>query len=176
MPQLKPISREAIPFALDRAQRYRLLNEPMEAESICRDVLAADPANKEALVTLLLALTDQFDTEYVTALGRAKEVLPQLASSYDRAYYEGIIHERWAKAEAAKGVPAHLVAGWFRQAMRSYESAEQLSTPDNPDPALRYNTCARILDRSEGPAAEEPSLTRDVEATDDEMPQRGRQY
>jgi hypothetical protein len=172
MAQLKPIAREAIPFALDRAQRYRLLNEPMEAESICRDVLAADPANKEAMVTLLLALTDQFETEYVTALGRAKEVLPRLASSYDRAYYEGIIHERWAKAEASKGVPVHLVAGWFRQAMRAYESAEALTTADNPDPALRYNTCARILERCEGPTAEEQSLTRDVDATDDETPQR----
>ena len=30
----KPISREAVPAALDKAHRYRLLNEPSAAESI----------------------------------------------------------------------------------------------------------------------------------------------
>jgi hypothetical protein len=169
MAQLKPISKDAIPFALERAQRYRFLNEPLEAESICRDVLATDPANKEAVVMLLLALTDQFETEYVTALGRAKELLAQLPGNYERAYYEGIINERWAKAEAAKGVPSHVVAGWFRQAMRCYESAEAESTSKNPDPALRWNTCARILQQWEGMEGEAPSLTRDLDA-DDEMP------
>jgi hypothetical protein len=172
MIQLKPIAKAAIPFALDRAHRYRLLNEPLEAESICRDVLATDPGNKEALVTLLLALTDQFETEYVTALSRAKEVLPRLPGNYERAYYEGIIHERWAKAETAKGVPAHLVAGWFRQAMRCYENAEALSTPDKPEATLRWNTCARILQQGESSAAAEPSLSKDVDASSDEMPQR----
>ena len=33
--ELKPLSREAIPRALEKAERYRLLNEPAEAESIC---------------------------------------------------------------------------------------------------------------------------------------------
>src|SRR6266496_5947017 len=32
---LKPISRAAIPRALERAERYRLLSEPEQAESIC---------------------------------------------------------------------------------------------------------------------------------------------
>ena len=55
--QLKPLSKEAIPAALEKAMRYRLLNEPGEAESICHDILGADPDNQEALVTLLLALS-----------------------------------------------------------------------------------------------------------------------
>jgi hypothetical protein len=50
MYELKPLSREAIPAALEKAYRYRLLNEPLEAESICRDILEADPENQEATV------------------------------------------------------------------------------------------------------------------------------
>ena len=52
----KPISRDAIPAALAKAERYRLLNEPGEAESICLDILQIEPANQEAIVTLLLHL------------------------------------------------------------------------------------------------------------------------
>jgi hypothetical protein len=171
MVSLKPISAEAIPFALERALRYRFLNEPLEAESICRDVLATDPGNSEALVTLLLSLTDQFDTEHAAALGRANEVLPQLQSAYDREYYEGIVNERWAKAVAARGVPSHIVASWFRQAMQCYERAEGHSTADNPDPALRWNTCARILKRWEEAEIETPHTMADVEAeAGDEVP------
>jgi hypothetical protein len=56
--ELKRLSDEAIPAALEKALRYRLLNEPAEAESICHDVLRIDPENQQALVVLLLALTD----------------------------------------------------------------------------------------------------------------------
>src|ERR1700730_10883948 len=94
----KPITKHAVPAALERALRYRLLNEPLEADSICRDVLAVDPDNQEALVTLLLALTDQFDSQFAEALVASKHLLPQLEGEYKRAYYEGIIYERWAKA------------------------------------------------------------------------------
>ena len=38
-----------MPAALEKALRYRLLNEPVEAESICRDVLEVDPDNQAAL-------------------------------------------------------------------------------------------------------------------------------
>jgi len=164
MVQLKSISENAIPSALERALRYRLLNEPLESESICCDVLAADPGNKEALVTLLLALTDQFETDYLRALDRAKEVLPQIHGGYERAYYEGIINERWAKAQADKGMPTHIVAGWFHRAMHCYENAEALCTSDNPDAVLRWNTCARILQRFEDLEPAAPSVRWDAEA------------
>ena len=55
--ELKPISTAAIPRAVAKAERYRLLNEPQEAESICRDVLRVDEDNQEVLTMLLLALT-----------------------------------------------------------------------------------------------------------------------
>ena len=54
--ELKRLSNDAIPAALERAERYRLLNEPFDAESICEDVLVVDPANQAAQVMLLLAL------------------------------------------------------------------------------------------------------------------------
>src|ERR1700756_3193820 len=99
MSELKRLSKEAIPAALEKAMRYRLLNEPGEAESICHDVLAADPENQEALVLLLLALTDRFGKGYGVGMVRAKEVLPRLKDPYEQAYYGGIINERRAKAQ-----------------------------------------------------------------------------
>ena len=173
MRQLKSISKQAVPAALEKALRYRLLNEPMEVESICLDVLLVDPRNQQALVTMLLALTDQFEVEYVAALERAKAVLPRLTSEYERAYYDGIIHERWAKAEASRGVPGHVVTGWYLHAMHSYERAESLAPADNPDAILRWNTCARLLDRdADSPSADE-RMKHDVEAEfGDEAPTR----
>ena len=77
--ELKRLSEEAIPAALEKALRYRLLNEPAEAESICHDVLRIDPENQEALVLLLLALTDRFGKGYaVGGLLEAQEVLSRL--------------------------------------------------------------------------------------------------
>ena len=87
--ELKPISREAIPEALAKVERYRLLNEPWQAESICQDVLRIEPGNQQALVMLLLSLTDQFG-KGVTAAG-AREILGRIAGEYERAYYSGII-------------------------------------------------------------------------------------
>src|SRR5262245_43808801 len=113
----KPIRIEAVPAALEKALRYRLLNEPMEAESICRAVLAVDPANQEARVTMLLSLTDQFDDQLAQALVLAKQVLPRLQGDYERAYYGGIVYERWAKAQLDRGLPADAATNWLREAM-----------------------------------------------------------
>jgi hypothetical protein len=174
MLKLKLISETAVPAALEKALRYRLLNEPLEAESICLDILQADPQHQEATVTLLLARTDLFSEEYAAAFERAKAVLPKLTSDYDRAYYEGVIHERWAKAQTARRIPSHMVTGWYLHAMHCYERAESLATPDNSDAILRWNTCARLLDREEKTALAEQSITRDIEAEfgNEEAPMR----
>jgi hypothetical protein len=164
MRTLKAIPESAVPAALEKALRYRLLNEPLEAESICMDELRVDPDNQQALVTMVLALTDLFDIEYVSALERAKAVLARLEAEYDRAYYEGVMHERWAKAETVRRVPGHIVTGWYLKAMHCYERAEDLATEGNPDAILRWNTCARLLAREERPATWDQSLTRDLEA------------
>src|SRR5437870_8902403 len=61
--QLKSISKAGIPEALAKVELYRYLNEPEEAESICRDILAVEPRHQLALRLLGLALTDQTQCE-----------------------------------------------------------------------------------------------------------------
>ena len=145
--QLKSLSQSAIPEALEKAERYRLLNEPSQAESICLDILRVDPANQRALMTLLLALTDQLGGEATAA--RAREVLGRLEGEYERAYYSGIIYERSAGARMRQALLgwASKACGEFLDAMRCYEEAEALRPSGNDDAILRWNTCARTLMR-----------------------------
>jgi tetratricopeptide (TPR) repeat protein len=145
--QLKPLSREAIPAALEKAKRYRLLNEPLEAESICRDVLEVEPDNQEAIVALLLALTDQLDERPNPCLEQAREVLSQIHDEYGRVYHSGIVCERRAKAQLKRGGAhaGHIAYDWFREAMEHFEEAAAIRPAGNDDAILRWNTCARIL-------------------------------
>ena len=145
---LKPISSYSLSGALAKAERYRLLNEPEEAESICRDVLAAAPANHDALVTLILALTDQIGHD-PNAFKNVINMIDYLQAPYDRAYYAGIAWERRAKARYAQGgIGAHqYVYEWILKAMTLFEEAEPLRPPENDDALLRWNACARYLSR-----------------------------
>jgi hypothetical protein len=144
---LKPLSTSAIRSALAKAERYRLLNEPEQAESICEDILAADPSNREAVLTLLLALTDRFPQHDGRVVARAQSMVGRLDSDYDRAYYAGLVAERRARALLERGGPGRaLPAGdWLREAMAWYERAEGLRPPDNDDARLRWNACARLF-------------------------------
>jgi hypothetical protein len=146
---LKSISHEAIPGALELASRYRLLNEPELAESICLDVLAAEPDHQAALVTLLLALTDQFRGGHADCFGRARAVLPRLRDEYERHYYAGLIRERRGLAQLSQGGPGggRAAAGWLGEAMAEYEQAEALRPPGNDNAILRWNACARVTMR-----------------------------
>src|SRR4051794_17523331 len=145
--ELKPLSRDGIAAALEKAMRYRLLNEPGEAESICHDVLRVDPENQEALVILLLAITDRFGKGYAMGLTQAQEVLPRLRDAYERSYYAGIIGERRAKALLQQGAPGSGFEAYefLREAMISFEKAEAIRPPGNDDALLRWNTCARMI-------------------------------
>jgi len=145
--ELKMLAREAIPAALEKAMRYRLLNEPGEAESICHDVLRIEPENQQALVILLLALTDRFGKGYGVGLTQAQEVLQQLRDPYERAYYAGIIRERTAKAKLNQASPGCEFEAYesLREAMVWYEKAESMRPPGNDDALLRWNACARII-------------------------------
>ena len=147
--ELKPLSAGGIGAALEKAERYRLLNEPGEAESICLDALRVDPENQDALVTLLLALTDQFGEELPSVVGEAWALVERLAEDYDRAYYSGIIWERRAKAQLHRGVPGFgpRAYDWLREAMTWYERAEAIRPAGNDDALLRWNTCARLIMR-----------------------------
>jgi len=156
--ELKTLSPEAIDRSLEKAERYRLLNEPEEAESICLDVLAVAPDNRQALVTLLLALTDQFPRGPAECIRRAQELVPRFDGEYDRAYYAGIICERRANARLSGQAAGSQAVAYdlYRQAMRWYERAEELSPYGNEDALLRWNTCARQIMRHKlVPAAED---------------------
>jgi len=150
--ELKPLSKDAVPAALQKAERYRLLNEPGEAESICLDVLQIDPDNQDAIVALLLSITDQFPTaegNSAALASRAEDLLDRLADRYEREYYKGIICERRAKA-ALQRDSFHASAsavGWLHEALACFERAEALKPPHNDDATLRWNACARLMQR-----------------------------
>jgi hypothetical protein len=145
--QLKKLSREAVPAALEKAERYRLLNEPWQAESICRDVLTAEPENQRARIILLLALTDQFGRRRSANVKMAREALDGLAGEYERAYYAGVISERWAKAQLKEHTMAHVAYDWLVEAMEWYEKARAIHPPGAEDAVLRWNACVRLIER-----------------------------
>jgi hypothetical protein len=156
--ELKQLSADAVPAALEKALRYRLLNEPGTAESICHDVLSIEPENQQALVTLLLALTDRFGKGYSVGITQAQEVLSHLRDPYERIYYAGIICERRAKAQLKQGHPGsgHDAYELLREAMTWYEKAEALRPAKNDDALLHWNTCARLITGNQlTPRAEE---------------------
>src|ERR1051325_3781986 len=93
--QLKTISAAGIPHAMEKAERYRLLNDPAQAESICLDVLAVAPENQDALRCLILSLTDQFGASGAGHTAReARTYIVKLTDEYERACYSGLVHER----------------------------------------------------------------------------------
>jgi hypothetical protein len=148
--ELKPISKEAVESALEKAKHYRLLNEPGAAESICLDILRVEHDNQEALVTLVLAMSDRFVRGYAIGDAQIQDYLSQIRDDYERAYYTGIIYERRAKANLSKGsLGAESTAyEFFRQAMNWFEKAEAIRPPKNDDALLRWNGCARIVMRN----------------------------
>ncbi len=158
---LKPIPNAGIPHALEKAERYRLLNDPAQAESICRDVLAVDPENQQALRALILSLTDQFGTQAATAARDARARVAELADEYERAYYTGIVYERETRAYLErKNVVRSAAYDGFRHAMEWYERAEQLR-PNDTDALLRWNSCVRAIERERlepGEREREPEL------------------
>lgn len=165
MSEFKPLSRDAIAAALEKAERYRFLNEPAEAESICLDVLRADPENQAAVIMLLLAMTDRFGKGYGVGDTQTKELLSRVKGEYERAYYAGILAERRAKAKLAQGTPGsrHYAYDGFREAMDWFEKAEGLRPAGNDDALLRWNTCARIIEKNRLTPREEDNVEPPLE-------------
>ena len=156
--ELKKLSKDALEPAIKKAQHYRLLNEPRAAASICRDILAVEPAHHEALITLVLAMTDQFGSETAQKAAEAQKLLEQLPGEYERYYYSGLVCERRATAYLASQTPGSggWAFDWFRRAMDLYESAEAVRPAGNDDALLRWNTCARIIMHDRLEAVSEP--------------------
>ncbi len=145
--ELKPLHTEAVAAALEKANRYRLLNEPGAAESIYLDILAIDPDNQEALINIVLAMSDRFGKDYAIGDARVTEYLMRIHGDYERTYYTGIMYERRAKATLAKdGIGSYEL---FRQAMNAFETAEAMRPAGNDDAILRWNGCARIIIRND---------------------------
>lgn len=161
---LKPISRTAVPEAIRKAEHYRLLNEPEQAESICRDVLEADPDNQDVLIVLVLAMTDLFGRSGMgSRVQEAHEILDQLTDEYERSYYRGLVMERQARAMLGRATSRAVAYECLRDAMEHYEKAERLRPEGNDSAVLRWNTCVRTIRREqlEPPPANEPEAMLD---------------
>jgi len=157
---LKKISPDGIPHAMEKAERYRLLNDPAQAESICHDVLAASAGHQDALRCLILSLTDQFSASAAAHAAReARAHIAKLADEYERAYYTGLVHERETRAFLhRKNAVRSAAYDGFRHAMEWYERAEALR-PGNVDAILRWNSCVRAIERERlEPAADQHEL------------------
>ena len=161
---IKRIHPAGIEAAVGKADRYRELNQPAEAESICRDVLAVDPDQQLGLRILGLALSDQFGPSTATRFAEARQAFARLLDPYERAFYEGLAYERQAKAQLTAALPLRSVQPLFDQALARYADAERLRPPGNDDPILRWNSCVRALRAVPGFAAPAAEAGLDWEA------------
>ncbi len=144
--ELKPLHKDAVAAALEKAHRYRLLNEPGAAESIYLDILQIEPDNEQALEGIVLAMSDRFGKDYAVGDARVTEYLTRIKGDYERAYFSGIVYERRAKAMLHKGGVGAFEL--FRQAMDCFEKAEAMRPVGNDDAILRWNGCARVINQN----------------------------
>lgn len=155
MPEIKPLSHDAIPQALEKAKHYRLLNQPWQAESICRDILRTDPDHQGAIYTLVLAMTDQFERTYKSSVKKAHEMVERLTEAYEQEYCMGLICERQAKAALKRSTPraGYIAFEFLDKAMEHFEKAEEIRPPDNELSILRWNSCVRFIEQHKLEAA-----------------------
>jgi len=142
---LKSISKAGIAEATAKVELYRYLNEPEEAESICRDILAIEPQHQLALRLLGLSITDQFSGDASDRSREVEEIFKKLSDGYERLYYTGILYERRAKSQLRVGRPPHTLLPLFEQALQCFAEAEKIRPPGNDDAILRWNRCVRLL-------------------------------
>ncbi len=159
--RLKTISKDGIPEAISKVELYRSLNDPEGAESICQDILAIEPDHQIAVRLLALSITDQFTGHPTDRYSEAERRFASLADAYERHYYLGLLHERRARAQMRAGQTARTTASSLREAMGLYEQAEKIHPPHNDDAVLRWNRCARLLEKLGQTDESEPSLHDD---------------
>ncbi|HEX9649576.1 MAG TPA: hypothetical protein VGA21_03375 [Cyclobacteriaceae bacterium] len=142
--KLKPLSKDGIETALNKAEHYRLLNQPLLAESICRDILMVESENQKAAIFLLLSLADQFGQSKTPK--EALEIAGNLKDPYHQKYYGGIVHERQGMAALSSAIPGSNFDAfeWYLEAMELFEEASAIQ-PANMEPVMRWNTCARVI-------------------------------
>ncbi len=159
--ELQEITHDGVSAAVKMAEHYRLLQQPALARSICLDVLEVEPDNQQAIVTLILALTDQFaESSSIRSPRAAREHLEKLTDEYQRLYYGGIIFEREARASLRRGPARGFAYGGFRQAIELFERAAAIRPAGNDHAILRRNACIRSIRewKLEPPVDESPEL------------------
>ena len=159
--KLKTIATSGIDGALFKAQLYRYLNEPEESESICQDILAADPDNQAALRLFGLAITDQFRGLATDRYVEVEAIFKRLNDPYKKEYYLGILCERRAKAQSRAGRPSTVWVPLYENAMKHFEAAESIKPTDNEEAVLRWNRCVRLLQTIPQVSQEEPLSLED---------------
>ncbi len=142
--ELKQLRARNLTAAVALAKHYRDLNQPEDAESICRDILEVSPGSDDAWRTLGLALTDQFPASWMTLFDDACAAFAKLSSQYERMYYTGIAWERYGKAQLVAGRANNAIHA-FEQAIRLFDKADEMGMADDPGPILHYNRCVRAL-------------------------------
>ena len=143
----KMISPDSIPDCLKKAERYRLLGEPHEAESVCLDILQVEPGNQECLIFLVLALSDQFRRERRPRVDLAHQYVAELKDEYQRRYYDAVVRERAAIAHLDRDTPPALVFLHFCEAMDGYEEAMEVRPAGDDSAILRWNALLRTIRR-----------------------------
>src|ERR1017187_4676650 len=109
---LKRLSPGHLDVAIERAAHYRALNQPEEAESICRDVLDVDEANQAAWKLLGLSMTDRFSGGEAGLLEDAVEAFERMEDNYERVYHVGVAWERAGKAHLERSEGHSAVAAF----------------------------------------------------------------
>ena len=141
------LSKDSIPDALKKAERYRLLGEPDEAESVCLDILQVDPDNQDARVDLILAISDQFGRERRPRVDLAMKLVAELTDEYQRRYYEAVVLERAARAHIDLDTPPVLVFLRYCEAMDKFASAAAIRPVGDDSAVIRWNACVRAIRR-----------------------------
>jgi len=144
--ELKKIHLDAVDAAIEKAEHYRLLNDPAQAESICLDVLAVVSDDQRAKRIIVLALTDQFaDKATSSRVKLARKHASTLTDEYEQHYYCALVWEREAHAYLAKGLHGSFAYECFEEAMQGFEKATELRPEGHDDPILRWNSCLRTV-------------------------------
>jgi tetratricopeptide (TPR) repeat protein len=146
--KLHNIHAGAVSSALEKAQQYRSLLEPEIAESICLDILKIDPDNQQALVTYILALTDQLSqSQSQSQIKAAQRAIDKLLSDYQRFYYAGLLNERRARVMTKQTMSHSFAYDYFYEALKAYKKAEAIRPENNDEAILRWNSCIRTIEK-----------------------------
>ena len=120
-----------------------------ETESICLDILELDPNHRSTLDLLLRCRIELLKKGLPQSVARAQELIPQLDSDFDQAFYSGMIREAQARylLEKRGRATSGVAYSWFRHAMDDFAAASNLDA-GRVEPKLHWNACLRTLENN----------------------------